>query len=249
MKKEKTKKIFVYVASNRCEDSNTFRYVSNVLFKVKSLMNNNVSINIFHPKNSNVNRCLGCEKCFYTGKCPQDKIDDMKTIKNEMLLSDMIILASPIYSINISADMKIIFDRIACFAHLMALRNKPGICILTSCGNGVHFTLNYMNTLMTFFGLDVIDKYNVSFYTKRNLEIDKNYMLDKIEESAIKITNYLNGKEKVKSNESLETVFRNMKNYIKTLEQYDTYEYRYWKNNNMINAKTYDELLLSENCY
>jgi multimeric flavodoxin WrbA len=202
----------------------------------------NLKINIFHPQNSFINKCLGCERCFFEGRCFQDKKDDMGVIKKEMLSSDIIIFASPIYFVNVSGDMKIFLDRISNLAHLLPLRGKAGICILSSCGNGVHHTLDYMNTVMSFLGLYVIDKYNVSHYTEEQLDKNPDYMKDKISESATKIIECLK-KSSSRSNETLEIIYKNLKNYIENSKELNKNEYKYWKNNNMLDFKTYEQLI------
>ncbi|MDD2553360.1 MAG: flavodoxin family protein [Desulfotomaculaceae bacterium] len=57
--------------------------------------------------------CLGCEGCKDTYRCVID--DDMQKIYPLLLESDGIILGSPTYFYNISADMKAFIDRCYCF--------------------------------------------------------------------------------------------------------------------------------------
>ncbi len=57
--------------------------------------------------------CLGCEGCKETYRCVIN--DDMQKIYPLLLESDGIILGSPTYFYNISADMKAFIDRCYCF--------------------------------------------------------------------------------------------------------------------------------------
>lgn len=57
--------------------------------------------------------CLGCEGCKDTYRCVIN--DDMQKIYPLLLESDGIILGSPTYFYNISADMKAFIDRCYCF--------------------------------------------------------------------------------------------------------------------------------------
>ncbi len=61
----------------------------------------------------NINDCNGCEGCKETYKCVIN--DDMQKIYPEILESDAIILGSPAYFYNISANMKAFIDRCYCF--------------------------------------------------------------------------------------------------------------------------------------
>ncbi|QGT99346.1 NADPH-dependent FMN reductase [Candidatus Syntrophocurvum alkaliphilum] len=57
--------------------------------------------------------CNGCEACKDTYKCIVD--DDMQKLYPAILESDAIILGSPAYFYNITADMKAFIDRCYCF--------------------------------------------------------------------------------------------------------------------------------------
>ncbi len=61
--------------------------------------------------------CLACEACQRNGgKCVQ--IDGMQTVYPKVLAADVLVLASPVYWFNMSAQLKIFLDR--CFAVAMA---------------------------------------------------------------------------------------------------------------------------------
>lgn len=61
-----------------------------------------------HPLN--VNGCLGCNSC-ELGKNPCVQKDDMTEIYNKILASDVIVLASPVYTWSITAQLKTVMDR------------------------------------------------------------------------------------------------------------------------------------------
>ena len=57
-----------------------------------------------------VNPCLGCNTCFKTnGICAQK--DDMTILYEKMSQADMLVIASPVYFYNISAQLKAVIDR------------------------------------------------------------------------------------------------------------------------------------------
>ncbi len=234
------KNIFVYIGNHRIK-SNTRNYIDKMLKSIK-LKHLNVSATVYDVENTKINKCLGCEKCFSTSNCLLDDTDDMKIIKEKMVESDFIILATPIYAINVSANMKVFLDRLSSWAHLLALRGKAGICIATSSGNGVHFTLSYMSTVMSFLGINVIDKYNI-FTTVNHTFLDDDFMNKKILEFSNFIENSINDDSNIQTNETLEKIFLNMQKYMKSLEGTNRSEYKYWLKNKMFEFETYSSFL------
>ena len=61
-----------------------------------------------------VNPCIACKFCFtHEGLCVQN--DDMNDILKELDQADMLVLASPIYWFDVSAQMKCFIDRMYAF--------------------------------------------------------------------------------------------------------------------------------------
>ena len=107
----------------------------------------------FH--NLKVAPCNGCWTCRTTGKC---KIkDDWQQIYDKLLEADGIILGSPVYWWDVTAQTKIFIDRSCSFGSTRILRNKiGGIIVVTGrAGNTLAFTTlaTYINlTRMTLAG-------------------------------------------------------------------------------------------------
>lgn len=69
------------------------------------------NIRIFYSSNQIVNPCIGCQYCVsHNGKCVQ--VDDMQEIYTAFEKADVVVLASPLYFHSISAQLKIIIDRL-----------------------------------------------------------------------------------------------------------------------------------------
>ena len=67
-------------------------------------------VEIVSVRDYKVNPCLGCNACFKTnGICAQK--DDMTIIYEKMSQADMLVIASPVYFYNISAQLKAVIDR------------------------------------------------------------------------------------------------------------------------------------------
>ncbi len=80
-----------------------------------------------------ISPCQGCDGCFQTGKCVIN--DDMTIIYEKLRIADAIILASPIYFSNVTAQTKLMIDRCQCFwvrKYLLQIppeKNQRGIFI------------------------------------------------------------------------------------------------------------------------
>jgi NADPH-dependent FMN reductase len=59
-----------------------------------------------------IHPCQACNACFKTGECVQG--DDMQRLYPKLLSYEGIILAAPIFSMNLAAQAKILIDRLQC---------------------------------------------------------------------------------------------------------------------------------------
>lgn len=236
------KNIFVYIGSRSGIFSNTLRFTNMILDKVAKLAVDKINIEIYHPENSYIKRCIGCASCFNSGMCTLDSQDDMEILKKKMLEADFIIFATPIYAANVTGDMKIFFDRISYWMHLMRLCGKPFIGLTTSVGNGTSFVLNYLHTVASFLGLNTVAKFNVNICDAAELD-NENFMKEEVEKYSQIIIDFLTEVKKVESNQTLEMVFCNMKRNIKCYEEFPNYEYVFWKENGLLQLNTFEEAI------
>ena len=65
-----------------------------------------------HTPGLDINPCRACNGCFKTGRCVQQ--DDMQKLYPKLLSYEGIILAAPIFSMNLAAQAKIVIDRLNC---------------------------------------------------------------------------------------------------------------------------------------
>lgn len=59
-----------------------------------------------------IHPCMACHACSKTGRCVQE--DDMQDLLPRMLSAGGIVLAAPIFSMNLAAQAKILIDRMQC---------------------------------------------------------------------------------------------------------------------------------------
>jgi len=90
---------------------NTMTIVEAVLEGAKSKDAHTRLVNL---NNLDINGCLGCEACKKDlGKCIQK--DDLTPLLQEITDYDAIVLGTPVYWYHVSAQLKILIDRLYCF--------------------------------------------------------------------------------------------------------------------------------------
>ena len=82
----------------------------NEVFKV--LKNHNISCEMIQLAGEKINGCIACDRCYETkdNKCIQSA-DIINSCIEKMIDADGIILASPTYFSNVTAEMKALIDR------------------------------------------------------------------------------------------------------------------------------------------
>jgi len=86
----------------------------------------------FRIREMNVEPCQGCEECKKLGKCKID--DDMHQVYEAFMWCDAIILSSPVYSRNVSAQLLALMDRHYAVREQRPLEGKPGGAIAVGGG-------------------------------------------------------------------------------------------------------------------
>ncbi len=66
--------------------------------------------------------CIECNRCFKTGRCAVQ--DDFQQLYDKVLEADAIMLASPIFFMNVSGQTKAFIDRFQCFWALRHILNS-----------------------------------------------------------------------------------------------------------------------------
>ncbi len=101
-------------------------------------------------KGDKVLPCLACGTCHKKGSCLQK--DDFQSIKAKIAGAEGLILASPNYIFNVSAQMKAFMDRCVGVVHCMQFWGKYGASLVTSGGEGEEAIPEYMNQFLIMTG-------------------------------------------------------------------------------------------------
>lgn len=102
-------KVLVFNGSPKKEKSDTFHITKAFLAGFESVQKSNVKV--IDVIDCHVEYCRGCLNCMKNGGiCQFD--DDMKSILNEILESDIIVWSFPLYSYDMPAHVKAVVDRL-----------------------------------------------------------------------------------------------------------------------------------------
>jgi multimeric flavodoxin WrbA len=91
-----------------------------------------LEVTLFELGRLTVKPCTSCRTCQQTGSCVIH--DDYPQIQAAMIAADGIVLASPNYISNVSAQMKALLDRSFSMFHCQTLHGKYGAVVVTSGG-------------------------------------------------------------------------------------------------------------------
>ncbi|HZK44126.1 MAG TPA: flavodoxin family protein [Syntrophomonadaceae bacterium] len=94
------------IVGSRRKKGNTSILVQEAL---KNFEDEGIKTELIFLGDYNIEKCNGCERCQNTFKCVIE--DDMHKLYKLILESDAVILGSPTYFYNVSADMKLFIDR------------------------------------------------------------------------------------------------------------------------------------------
>lgn len=222
-------KLLAYVSS-RYPDSSTNRIINNIIDDI-SKIHEELSIKKITPVEYDLLPSTGCRTCFAKGDCPSNKLPgDMSVqLKKEILESDIIIMASPVFSHNVSGDMKNVIDRLSYWTHIFRLASKRMYLISTAHSNGGDYVNNYMNKVFTSMGAFIIRS---DSFLKTDMENhDK-----KIESIVESISTEIQSSKDVLPTEGQEKLFQYYKNVIKTYNK-DNFEYKFYKESGLLEVE------------
>lgn len=107
----------------------------------------------FYLSKQKVFPCNGCDKCVNSSICVID--DDMKILYEEFQDFDALIVASPTYYRNVSAQLKAVIDRTYALTNSQSLKGKLGgaITVGRGEGGGQSFTLSIIHNFFLSSGM------------------------------------------------------------------------------------------------
>ena len=201
-----------------------------ILNKVKEKINEEIDADyeIIELSKMKIPMCTGCFNCILKSeeKCPH--YESIKYINDKITWCDAMIITSPVYSLQISGQLKNFIDHMSYNFHRPKYFNKKALIITTTGGVRAKEIANYIKEVLTFWGINTTYKLPI-VYRDNNLEkYDK--QIDKVLSKFI----YTLKNEKIKA-PTFKTVasynsFRSMSTTFYTKGNPD---YDYWKNSEL----------------
>ena len=136
-------KIVGISSSPRGQNSNTLKLLDAALDGAVKTGAEIESIDIAKMK---IKYCTACNSCHETGVCIIK--DDYNVVLEKLLAADGIILSSPNYITNVTAQLKTMFDRSPRVIHEQLFDGKYGISLTTAGSGEVDFVLGIMDNFM-----------------------------------------------------------------------------------------------------
>lgn len=106
------------------------------------------------PKDYSAPHCLSCYQCFDKGEehCPHYK--DYQVGLMALMEADLVVLCSPVFSLQISSDLKNFIDHLSFKFHRTDCLGKKGLAIVTTAGAGHKDGTKYLSKVMGHWGMD-----------------------------------------------------------------------------------------------
>lgn len=113
-------------------------------------------VSVFDAAHAKIAPCIACEYCHTKGGGVCCQQDDMEALKQMILSSDMVVLATPLYFFNMSAQMKLAVDRLYAFLGEMSRQVKQMALIVAANNPNPHImdcvVTNYLS-IVNFLGV------------------------------------------------------------------------------------------------
>lgn len=143
--------IIAIIGSPHGMKGNTGRLLDEVLAGAEAA---GATIEIISLAGVTMQPCVACNACHVTGICPLP--DGYETIKTKLLAADGFILASPNYIFSVTAQLKILFDRLNGLIHCQSLVGKYGAVVETSGGGEDEEVIYYMQRFINSLGAQAV---------------------------------------------------------------------------------------------
>lgn len=136
-------KVVGVLSSPRGKKSNTLKLMDAAL---QGAAEAEVEVEAIDIAKLKIKYCIACDSCHEKGECTIK--DDFNLVMSKILTADGIILSSPNYITNVTAQLKTLFDRSPLMVHEQLFEGKYGFSLTTAGSGEVDFVLNIMNNYM-----------------------------------------------------------------------------------------------------
>lgn len=175
-----TRKVIAIMGSPR--KGRTFEAVDIFEKRLKEL--GNIDFEYIFLKDVNLKECRGCGLCLEKGEefCPIE--DDRAEIFAKMIEADGVIFATPVYSLQVTAQLKKMLDRLAYVFHRPCFFHKSFMPVVTQGIYGMESVLKYLDEVGRLWGFRVCPGLGLTVLWEKPLPSDFNKINDEAEKAA-----------------------------------------------------------------
>jgi len=159
-------KILGINGSPRGSQSQTLRLVEAVLKGVKE---SGAEAELADLCELRIEYCNACGTCYKTGRCIHE--DDFQELYDKILVSDGLVLGSPVYFGSVTAQMKTMIDRMSDSIHCQLLHGKYGCAVSTAGSQGHEEVTEYINRILVAMGADAVGGAGANMNDPRALDV------------------------------------------------------------------------------
>lgn len=181
-----------------------------------------------HLMKEKIPMCNGCFKCFNEGenKCPH--YDKVNPIINKIRECDGLIIASPVYALNVSALLKNFFDHTAYLYHRPEFFTKKALIVVSTAGAGQKKVAKYIDETIRHWGVNKSYKIAIACGGKDTLETGK------IDSVALKFKKDIDS-EKLHSPKFMDVLYFNIWKAMASSKDPIKADKEYWFNTGFVN--------------
>lgn len=181
-----------------------------------------------HLAKEKIPLCNGCFNCIMESeeKCPHASI--IQPIVEKIRKSDAIIIASPVYAMNVTALLKNFIDHIAYLYHRPEFFDKKALVVVTTAGAGHKKVANYIDETIRHWGVNKVYQIKMACGGKDSLETSK---IDKTSQEFRKDVE----SKKLHSPKFMDIIYYNVWRAMANGESSIAADKKYWNETDLIN--------------
>lgn len=181
-----------------------------------------------------VEPCRGCNACHVTGVCPIR--DDFAQLKSVAEHADGVVLASPNYIFQVSAQLKAFLDRCCGPLHCQAWEGKYGAAVVTSGGPGSDEVERYMLRFLRAMGCWTVGSVGTEAFRLTEPK-EREGRLASARQLGGRLAAAIEGKAPFADQEAEKAAFRERMKQLVTMRRKEwVFEYEYWKEKGWVGA-------------
>jgi multimeric flavodoxin WrbA len=233
------KKITAVIGSPNDAKSNTATMTRDFLETVKRF-NPDVEYEVISLGTRRIEYCRGCWACMLKGACVHHH-DALHEIMEEIQACDLLIMGSPVYEMQVSAQIKAFFDRTWMWIHCLGLLGKPALTAVTTGGDSPWLTEKYLSLTLTLMGC-IMTGHLRGVGKQPGVFPDRERCRTKYVALARKVADILGGKRKINPRLMNRIGFSIMKHHTRRIitgkdidQKYQAFERDHWEKKGWFN--------------